>query len=70
MKLLILEGNARELVSKVQQLRKTKDFDVADRINLFYKGDTEIVKTITMFNDYIKDETLSLDIIEKIYGSI
>ena len=32
---LVFEGYARELVSKVQNLRKTKEFDIADRIKLF-----------------------------------
>ena len=62
---LILEGNAREIVSKVQQLRKNKDFDVADRIKLYYSSDQEIKETFEMFGEYIKDETLSLELIEK-----
>ena len=59
---LINEGIARELVSKVQNLRKTKDFDVADRIKLYYYGD--IKNVITAFEDYIKKETLTEEIIE------
>lgn len=62
---LILEGIARELVSKVQQLRKNKDFNVADRIHLYYEGDEDIDKCIENFSDYIKRETLSLDITKK-----
>ena len=62
---LILEGNAREIVSKVQQLRKNKDFDVADRIKLYYSSDEEIKETFDVFEEYIKDETLSLELIEK-----
>ena len=59
---LILEGIARELVSKVQNLRKEKDFDIADRIKLYYNGDIKDV--ISKFEDYIKSETLSIEIIE------
>ena len=62
---LILEGIAREMVSKVQQLRKNKDFNVADRITLFYSGDEEVDKCVDSFADYIKNETLSLDIVKK-----
>ena len=62
---LILEGNAREIVSKVQQLRKNKDFDVADRIKLYYSSDDEINETFEIFGNYIKDETLSLELVEK-----
>ena len=60
---LLNEGIARELVSKVQNLRKTKDFDVADRIKLYYSGDMKEV--IYNFKDYIMKETLSEEIIEK-----
>lgn len=59
---LIMEGIARELVSKVQNMRKTKDFDIADRITLYYSGDEEVVKAIDMFNEFIKNETLSTNI--------
>ena len=62
---LISEGIAREMVSKVQQLRKNKDFNVADRIKLYYKGDEEIDKCVKENAEYIKHETLSLDIIKK-----
>ena len=62
---LIMEGIARELVSKVQNLRKSKDFEIADRITLYYKGDELVSKSIKEFEDFIKGETLSIDIIEK-----
>ena len=59
---LILEGIAREIVSKVQNLRKDSDFEVENRINLYYDGDLDDV--LSKFTDYIKKETLSLDIIK------
>lgn len=62
---LILEGIAREMISKVQQIRKNKDFNVADRITLYYNGDEDIEKCIAKFSDYIKNETLSLEIVKK-----
>ena len=62
---LVLEGIAREMISKVQQLRKNKDFNVADRINLYYKGDEEFNKSLAMFEEYIKAETLSVKLEEK-----
>ena len=57
---LILEGLARECVSKVQQLRKNNDFNIVDRINLYYSGDEDFKKCVSKFNSYIKDETLAL----------
>ena len=62
---LVLEGIARELVSKVQQLRKTKDFDIVDRINIYYNGDEEFNKSVKMFENYIKEETLAINLKEK-----
>ena len=62
---LIYEGYARELISKVQNLRKTKDFDIADRITLYYDSDDEIKEAVEEFKEFIKGETLSLDVIVK-----
>jgi isoleucyl-tRNA synthetase len=57
---LILEGIAREMVSKVQQERKNKDYNVTDRIKLSYNGDEMIDQCISKFKDYIASETLSV----------
>ena len=62
---LILEGLAREFISKVQNIRKEQDFYITDRINIYYKGDSDIDKTVDMFNDFIKKETLALSIDKK-----
>ena len=59
---LILEGVAREIVSKVQNLRKDSGFEVENRITLYYDGDLDDV--LVKFTDYIKKETLSLDIVK------
>ena len=65
---LIEEGFAREIISKVQNLRKVKDFDIEDRIKLYYHGDDIIKKSINNFANFIKKETLSNEIIEKDTG--
>ena len=62
---LIGEGIARELISKVQNLRKQKDFDVADRIKLYYSSNEKFDLVIRDFEEMIKKETLSLEIIKK-----
>jgi len=62
---LIEEGIAREIVSKVQNLRKEKDFNITDRINLYYNSDNEVETSINNFEEFIKNETLSLEIIKK-----
>jgi len=62
---LVLEGMAREMVSKVQNLRKICDFHVADRITLYYSGDEKIDQCVTLFAEYIKSETLATSIVKK-----
>ena len=57
---LINEGIAREIVSKVQNLRKTSGFDISDRIDMIYNGQKEIVDAIDEYRDYIMDEVLAL----------
>lgn len=61
---LILEGLARELVSKVQNLRKNEGFEIADRITIKYHGTENIEKAILMFENYIKEETLATELIK------
>lgn len=58
---LELEGNSRDLVRQIQELRKEADLNVADRILLSVQGAKEVVET---FSDYIKGETLSAELIE------
>ncbi len=62
---LILEGIARELVSKVQNMRKQANFEITDRINLYYKADELATKAILEYKDFIMNETLALKLEEK-----
>lgn len=59
---LIGEGYAREIVSKVQQLRKQKDFEMMDNIRIKIDGDDEILAAIEKHKDYIMSETLAVEI--------
>ena len=61
---LIKEGYAREFVSKIQNLRKEKGFDIENRIKLYYNCNDYFDSIVEEFNDYIKKETLSLEIIK------
>ena len=60
---LINEGLAREVVSKVQQLRKQKDFDMMDNITIYLHADDEVAKAVEMHKDY--KETLAVAIEDK-----
>ena len=59
---LINEGLARETISKVQNLRKTNGFDIADRINIYYASNDEYSMNIKDYLDFIRKETLALNI--------
>ena len=56
---LINEGIAREIVSKIQNLRKSSGFDIADRIDMTYNGPKEVKEAIKAFKTYIMDEVLA-----------
>ena len=45
-------------------MRRNAGFDIADYISTYYQGDDGISDTIAMFADYIKQETLSAQLIE------
>ncbi len=62
---LILEGNAREIIRKIQSTRKEMDLVITDRINIYYNGDEEIVKTFDKYAEFIKNETLGINIIKE-----
>ena len=67
-KSLINEGIVRDMVRKVQNLRKESDFEVSDRINVMIKCANETFKTLENHSDYFKNETLcsSIKQVEKI----
>ena len=54
---LRIEGWAREIVNRIQNLRKEMDFDVADRIKIHYALPDEIATSIRAHHDYIAGET-------------
>jgi isoleucyl-tRNA synthetase len=59
---LIKEGLAREFISKVQQLRKQNDFEMMDNIRIRYDADDEVCAAISSYEEYIKAETLALEV--------
>ena len=56
------EGMARELVNRIQNLRKDKDFEVTDRIVLTLENHTAISDAISHFKDYICAEVLATEL--------
>jgi isoleucyl-tRNA synthetase len=60
------EGFAREIVHRVQTMRRTAGYEIADHIILYYEGSAHFVQSISAFADYIRQETLADDIEEEI----
>ncbi len=59
------EGLARETISKVQQLRKSLNFDIMDRINIYLDATSDYKDSIKNYLDMIKEETLAINVIDK-----
>ncbi|MBQ4390167.1 MAG: isoleucine--tRNA ligase [Bacteroidales bacterium] len=57
------EGLSRELVNRIQNLRKSSGFEVTDRIHtLVYSSDGALSDALEVYGDYVKSQTLSLSI--------
>ncbi|MDO8567886.1 MAG: DUF5915 domain-containing protein, partial [Dehalococcoidales bacterium] len=65
---LIAEGMAREVVHRLQTMRRNSGFEIADHIVTYYQGDdfARQVMTDSTWAEYIKQETLSLKLVEGI----
>ena len=57
------EGYLREILSKVQNMRKDKNFEVLDNINLYIYGNTMLEKIVEKYEEQIKHDTLAVEII-------
>ena len=55
---LIAEGTARELVNRIQNIRKNSDFNVTDKINIQIEKHDAIVDAVEKYGDYIKTENI------------
>ncbi|EOT21744.1 isoleucine-tRNA ligase [Eubacterium sp. 14-2] len=59
---LIAEGFVRELISKIQTMRKKAGFEVMDKIHVFYQAEETIDKIFREFGGQIQSEVLAVDI--------
>ncbi|WP_234123112.1 isoleucine--tRNA ligase [Clostridium hydrogenum] len=57
------EGFVREILSKVQNMRKESGFEVSDKINLYVSGNTMLEELIKKNEDSIKKETLAIEVV-------
>jgi isoleucyl-tRNA synthetase len=62
---LIAEGASRELVRHLQNMRRNARFDITDHIITYYQTKEPFIKqVIETFADYIRQETLSQELID------
>jgi isoleucyl-tRNA synthetase len=59
---LIEEGNVREIISKIQTMRKDSGFEVMDNIKIAFSGNDTIAEIVTRNAEEIKDETLGVEL--------
>ena len=59
---LVREGIAREVINRVQRMRKESGLNVTDRIRLAFKATDRIAPALGDFQSYIADETLAVSI--------
>ena len=57
------EGMARELISRIQNMRKEKGLEITDRIHVSVQPNEQIQNAVDGFADYIKSQVLALDIV-------
>jgi isoleucyl-tRNA synthetase len=62
---LIDEGLAREFVNRIQNMRKDAGFEVIDRIKIKYSGNAQLLEAVSVFKDYIANETLAEKLVNK-----
>ncbi len=66
---LFEEGLAREIINRVQNMRKDGGFEVTDKIILTIEKNADIMKPVERFGEYICSETLAtLDMVDKLEG--
>ena len=58
------EGLARELVHRIQSLRRAAGFDISDRIPTYYQGPPRLQAALQRHGDYVRRETLSEELVE------
>ena len=56
------EGIARELVNRIQNVRKSKDFNITDRIVVKITPDEHVIDAVAQFKDYIAKQVLAVAI--------
>ncbi|MDD5338336.1 MAG: isoleucine--tRNA ligase [Dehalococcoidales bacterium] len=56
------EGIAREIIHRLQTMRRNAGYEIADHIKIYHDADAYFIQAISGFTDYIRQETLADDI--------
>ena len=57
------EGMARELINRVQNIRKDNGLEITDRVSVMVSPSPQLTEAIEAFNDYIKSQVLADEIV-------
>jgi isoleucyl-tRNA synthetase len=60
------EGIAREVVRRLQTMRRSSGLDITDHIVAYYQGGDSLEHVMSCFADYIKQETLTIELISAV----
>ncbi|MDD4985055.1 MAG: isoleucine--tRNA ligase [Dehalococcoidales bacterium] len=61
---LLAEGMAREIVHRLQTMRRSTGLDITDHITTYYQGGAYVRQVLSDFAGYVKQETLSQELVE------
>ena len=67
------EGHVREILSKIQNMRKESGFEVADKIRIYVSGNEMLQNVIEKFEEQIKKDTLAVEVVysaEREYNAV
>lgn len=67
---LRLEGIAREIVNRIQNIRKSRNYDITDRIRLVFQPNAEVDETLAAYGDYISRQVLAESVGSQAVGSL
>ncbi|MGL5893145.1 MAG: class I tRNA ligase family protein, partial [Bacteroidales bacterium] len=62
------EGVARELVNRIQNIRKSNGFEITDKIDVTLTANSEIQDSLESFNEYVSNQVLAntINVVEKL----
>jgi isoleucyl-tRNA synthetase len=58
------QGHAREVVNRIQGMRKSADLELTDRISVQYSASPALAESIARNRDFIGRETLAVDLLD------